>query len=171
MASTPPLPAFLAALPEYRSTQRIQSLYSDLARQKLSNPTGYTANLEWWRNALQSVVERGLQPAGQPNPDHIVLHVDQSLSDAFMWDKVGRPLGLSVVIVRSLSLSLLSQSPHGYLSKVVRTDSVSLFGPIAALFGLRQIYLRQGFSGWSSYFCPRCSTTFMGFQATQYNGV
>lgn len=100
MASTSPLPAFLAALPEYRTTQRIQSLYSDLARQKLSNPTGYTANLEWWRSVLQSVVERGLQPSGQPNPDHLVLHVDQSLSDAFMWDKVGRPLGLSVVIVR-----------------------------------------------------------------------
>lgn len=100
MASTPPLPAFLATLPEYRSTQRIQSLYSDLARQKLSNPTGYTANLEWWRQALQSVVERGLQPTGQPNPDHLVLHVNQSLSDAFMWDKVGRPLGLGVVIVR-----------------------------------------------------------------------
>lgn len=100
MASTSPLLAFLAALPEYRTTQRIQSLYSDLARQKLSNPTGYTANLEWWRSVLQSVVERGLQPSGQPNPDHLVLHVDQSLSDAFMWDKVGRPLGLSVVIVR-----------------------------------------------------------------------
>jgi charged multivesicular body protein 7 len=114
MASTPPLPVFLAALPEYRSTQRIQSLYSDLARQKLSNPTGYTANLEWWRNVLQSVVERGLQPSGQPNPDHLVLHVEQSLSDAFMWDKVGRPLGLGVVIVRHHPLRLLSQISHEY---------------------------------------------------------
>lgn len=100
MASTPPLPAFLATLPEFQSPQRIQSLYSDLARQQQSNLTGFTANLEWWRHTLQSVVERGLQPTGQPNPDHLVLHVNQSLSDAFMWHKVGRPLGLSMVIVR-----------------------------------------------------------------------
>lgn len=144
MASTPPLPAFLATLPEFRTTQRIQSLYSDLARQQQSNPTGYTANLEWWRHTLQSVVERGLQPTGQPNPDLFVLHVNQSLSDAFMWDKVGRPLGLSVVIVRRHPYPYCSlfQTPHEYLSKLVRIDSVSLFGPAAALFGLCQTHSR-----------------------------
>jgi hypothetical protein len=114
MASTPPLPAFLATLPEFRTAQRIQSLYSDLARQQQSNPTGYTANLEWWRHTLQSVVvERGLQPTGQPNPDRLVLYVNQSLSDAFMWDKVGRPRGLSVGIVRRHSYACYSRHLTG----------------------------------------------------------
>lgn len=94
-SSAPSVAAFLSTLPEFQSTPRIQSLYSDLSRQKLSNPTGYTANLEWWRKTLTGLTQQRLQP----QPDSLVLHVDQGLSDAFRWDKVGRPLGLGVVIV------------------------------------------------------------------------
>ncbi|KAG8806326.1 hypothetical protein FRC17_005079 [Serendipita sp. 399] len=89
------LDSFLSSLPEFTSTPRIQSLYSDLGRQKLSNPSGYAANLSWWRSVLQELVSRRLQP----NKSHaLVLHVDQDLSDALRWDKVGRPAGLSAVV-------------------------------------------------------------------------
>lgn len=93
--SKPTLESYLTNRPEFASVPRIQSLYSDLGRQKLSNPSGYTANLAWWRTTLQEIVRRRLQP---DQDDALVLHVDQDLSDALRWDKVGRPAGLSTVV-------------------------------------------------------------------------
>jgi charged multivesicular body protein 7 len=92
--------SYLSTLPEFASTPRIQSLYSDLGRQKLSNPTGYAANLTWWRSTLQELVSKRLQPTSD---DALVLHVDQNLSDALRWEKVGRPAGLAVVIVSPIN--------------------------------------------------------------------
>jgi len=85
---------YISTLPEYKATsQRLQSLYSDLAKQRLSNPTGYSANVEWWRRILSEATARGLQPAGV-----LVLRVDSLLVDAFRWDKVGRPLGVGYAL-------------------------------------------------------------------------
>ncbi|QRW27702.1 vacuolar-sorting protein SNF7 [Rhizoctonia solani] len=85
---------FLINLPEYKSnSQRLQSLYSDLNRQRLSNPAGYSANIEWWRRTLSEVTARGLQPAGV-----LVLRADTVLVDSFRWDKVGKPLGVGYAI-------------------------------------------------------------------------
>ncbi|CAE6516638.1 unnamed protein product [Rhizoctonia solani] len=89
---------FLSSLPEYKSSsQRLQSLYSDLNRQRLSNPTGYSANVEWWRRTLSEVTARGLQPAGI-----LVLRADTVLVDSFRWDKVGKPLGVGRLCQRLL---------------------------------------------------------------------
>ncbi|KAF8682284.1 SNF7 family [Rhizoctonia solani] len=85
---------FLINLPEYKSnSQRLQSLYSDLNRQRLSNPAGYSANIEWWRRTLSEVTARGLQTAGV-----LVLRADTVLVDSFRWDKVGKPLGVGYAI-------------------------------------------------------------------------
>ncbi|CAE6455999.1 unnamed protein product [Rhizoctonia solani] len=94
---------FLTSLPEYKSgSQRLQSLYSDLNRQRLSNPAGYSANIEWWRRTLSEVTARGLQPAGI-----LVLRADTVLVDLFRWDKVGKPLGVGYALT-SLSTSTTS---------------------------------------------------------------
>lgn len=90
--------SYLSTLPECGtpSTARLQSIYSDISGQKLSNPTGYQANIAWWRKVLEGIVERGLQP----KPDHLVLHADTELVDALRWDRTGKPLALPSVIVR-----------------------------------------------------------------------
>jgi hypothetical protein len=77
----------------------MQSLYSDLGRQKASNPSGYAANLGWWRGVLVEVVKRDLQPSGG-EANSLVLRVDQEFSDALRVEKVGRPAGLGTVVVR-----------------------------------------------------------------------
>ncbi|KAH7341142.1 hypothetical protein B0J17DRAFT_654403 [Rhizoctonia solani] len=91
---TTPIGEFLSSLPEYKSnSQRLQSLYSDLNRQRLSNPAGYSANVEWWRRTLSEITARGFQPAGV-----LVLRADTVLVDSFRWDKVGKPLGVGYAL-------------------------------------------------------------------------
>ena len=90
--------AYLGSLPEYKSTPRMQSLYSDLSRQKTSNPSGYSANLGWWRGVLVEIVRRGLQPR-EGTTNALILKADQGLSDALRVERVGRPAGLGTVIV------------------------------------------------------------------------
>lgn len=86
---------YISSLPEYRAgSQRLQSIYSDLAKQRLSNPAGYSANVEWWRRTLSEVTSRGLQAGGI-----LVLRADSLLVDEFRWEKVGRPLGAGYALV------------------------------------------------------------------------
>ncbi|KIM26744.1 hypothetical protein M408DRAFT_312477 [Serendipita vermifera MAFF 305830] len=98
--SSESIAAYLTTLPEYKSTPRMQSLYSDLSRQKASNPGGYTANLGWWRNVLVELVRRRLQP-GDAAGDALVLRADQELSDALRVERVGRPAGLGTAIIEA----------------------------------------------------------------------
>ncbi|KAF9520485.1 hypothetical protein BS47DRAFT_1387120 [Hydnum rufescens UP504] len=88
------LSKFLATIPEFTKTSRLQSLYSDISRQKVSNPTGYQANVLWWKTLLQDIVKRGLQSTS----DHFVLHVDSDLIESLRWGKVGRPLSMPSVV-------------------------------------------------------------------------
>jgi charged multivesicular body protein 7 len=95
-----PLKAHLATVPEY-STPRIQFYYSSLPPKKLSNPTGYSSAINWWRRTLVDLVEKGLL-----SDDKLVLSVNDELREKLRWDKVGRPSSLGVVIVRSCSPAL-----------------------------------------------------------------
>jgi charged multivesicular body protein 7 len=83
-------------VPEY-STPRIQFYYSSLPPKKQSNPTGYSAALNWWRRTLVDLVEKGLL-----SDDKLILSVDDELRERLRWDKVGRPTSLGVIIVRTL---------------------------------------------------------------------
>jgi charged multivesicular body protein 7 len=105
MSANNALTSYLSTFNEFKSTPRIQSLYSDLGRQKISNPSGYAANLSWWRTTLQEIVSRRIQPK---DVDALILHVDQDLSDSLRWEKVGRPAGLGTLVVsRFLSSSAI----------------------------------------------------------------
>lgn len=94
------LSSFLSAsIPEFRTPPppRLQSLYSDIYRQKVSNPDGFKSSIAWWTRTLGHIARKGKQPQSD---DHLILHVSSGLVDALRWEKVGRPLGLGAVVVR-----------------------------------------------------------------------
>lgn len=96
----------LATLPPYQliSTSRLKSLYSDFLRQKHSNPTSYTSNVEWWRRTLEAVLLAGWQSQPSSTPDRLVLHASgSSLADEFRYEGIGKPLSLAGVIVGILT--------------------------------------------------------------------
>jgi hypothetical protein len=96
-----PSPSTLSSVPSYSglSKSRIQSLYSDISRQKHSNPTTYSSNITWWRSTLEALVSLGYQPS---TTDTLVLHADQSLVESLRYEGAGKPLCLGTVIVSFL---------------------------------------------------------------------
>ncbi|KAF8623494.1 hypothetical protein AX15_006277 [Amanita polypyramis BW_CC] len=99
--STPP-PSSIQSLSPFLSTSttRLHALYSDISRQKHSNPASYRANVGWWQRALESVVSSGAQHTRDTanTSGRLVLHVGRSLMDSFKVEGVGKPLGLGAVI-------------------------------------------------------------------------
>ena len=93
--------ADLHSLPAYNtsSTSRLKSLYSDVSRQKHSNPTSYRSTVHWWREVLQAVVLKHWLPQ---SPDTLVLHALPTLADSFRYEGAGKPLCLATVIVSSV---------------------------------------------------------------------
>lgn len=98
-------PTSILVLPPYATTSpsRLQALYSDISRQKHSNPTSYQSNVEWWRKALEVIVSSGLQT---DTGSRLVLKAGSSLLERVRVPGAGKPLGLGAVIVRSLFLPL-----------------------------------------------------------------
>jgi charged multivesicular body protein 7 len=96
--STPNAGEALLALPPYATTSssRLQSIYSDISRQKHSNPASYNANIEWWRRALEAITRSGVQQRGS----RLVLTADTGLMDLLRVPGAGKPLALSTVVVR-----------------------------------------------------------------------
>ena len=90
--------SLLSSLPSYDnlSNSRIQSLYSDISRQKHSNPTTYNSNIAWWHSTLEAIVSHGWLPN---TPDRLILHAEQSLLESLRYERVGKPLCLGTVIV------------------------------------------------------------------------
>ncbi|KAF9791219.1 hypothetical protein BJ322DRAFT_436391 [Thelephora terrestris] len=87
----------LHSLPAYNisSTSRLKSLYSDVSRQKHSNPTSYRSTVHWWREVLQAVVLKHWLPQSS---DTLVLHALPTLADSFRYEGAGKPLCLATVI-------------------------------------------------------------------------
>jgi charged multivesicular body protein 7 len=94
--STQSVSSSVLALPPYATTSasRLQSLYSDISRQKSSNPASYNANIEWWRRALEAVVGSGIQQSGSS----LVLGAGPSLMDLLRVSGQ-KPLALAPVVV------------------------------------------------------------------------
>lgn len=120
--STPKASPALLALPPYDTTSssRLQSIYSDISRQKHSNPASYNANIEWWRKALEAIVRSGIQQRGS----NLVLSADARLMDLLRVSGVGKPLALSTVVV-SLSYLTCLLPNHIWVSKAeLRTQKL-----------------------------------------------
>ncbi|EJD02423.1 Snf7-domain-containing protein [Fomitiporia mediterranea MF3/22] len=77
------------------SKARLKSLYSDLSRQKTSNPAAYSSNVDWWKRTLATLVEQGLQSGPA---DALVLHAGPDLVETLRYESVGKPIGLAAVI-------------------------------------------------------------------------
>ncbi|KAJ7097750.1 Snf7-domain-containing protein [Mycena belliarum] len=104
MSTNATSPALLA-LPPYASTgpSRLQALYSDISRQKHSNPASYHANIEWWRSALEAIARSGIQQHGSK----LGLTAGPSLLDLLRVSGVGKPLALPAVVTELRSQKLL----------------------------------------------------------------
>ncbi|KIJ69013.1 hypothetical protein HYDPIDRAFT_81175 [Hydnomerulius pinastri MD-312] len=118
----------LSTCSTYASTSksRLQSLYSDISRQKHSNPTSYNAHVDWWQRTFEELVSRGWQ-AEHTSPqkgkatdsgdvvnqsNKLVLGARRAVVDKLRYDGVGKPLGLGSTIAelrRSNALVPLSQ--------------------------------------------------------------
>ncbi|KAG2041616.1 Snf7-domain-containing protein [Suillus americanus] len=106
----------LSALSNYASTSksRLHSLYSDIHRQKHSNPSSFHAYVDWWHGTLKDVISRGWQGSDGPDgtSNKLVLGARRMLVDKLRYEGVGKPLGLGTTIAemrRSNDLILLSQ--------------------------------------------------------------
>ncbi|KAF9218338.1 hypothetical protein BS17DRAFT_742320 [Gyrodon lividus] len=118
----------LSSCSTYASTSRsrLQSLYSDITRQRHSNPTSYNTHVDWWQRTFEELVSRGWQTditSGQQGnePDSqdaanqsnkLVLGARRAIVDKLRYDGVGKPLGLGSTIAelqRNKALIPLSQ--------------------------------------------------------------
>jgi charged multivesicular body protein 7 len=117
MATPTPPPGDIRSLSSYANTppNRLQSLYSDISRQKHSNPAFYGASVEWWRRVLEEVVSSGMQGRLCPSDgSKLVLMANRSLLDMFRVEGVGKPLGLAAVVVSILGSPLRSDFLSNY---------------------------------------------------------
>ncbi|ORZ20907.1 Snf7-domain-containing protein [Lobosporangium transversale] len=53
------LQTYLVSLPEWTSTTRLVSLYSEFDKLKETNPYGYEANINWWRSVILGAARNG----------------------------------------------------------------------------------------------------------------
>jgi charged multivesicular body protein 7 len=96
----PSLPPFLSIADISPPSQaRLQALYASSSAQRLSNPTGYNANISWWADVIQETLRSGWLN-GQDG-DKLVLKADDDFVGRFDWSG-RRPRGLGGVLVRIL---------------------------------------------------------------------
>ncbi|KIM87189.1 hypothetical protein PILCRDRAFT_815664 [Piloderma croceum F 1598] len=130
--------SLLSSLPTYSTTSnsRLQSLYSDISRQKYSNPTSYHSNVDWWGRTLETLVTRGwlventtsTRPSSGPGTneivgketDKLILNAGRGLVESLRYEGVGKPLGLGTVIAELRSTkSLIPLSQFLYTTQSV----------------------------------------------------
>lgn len=139
------LQAYLSSHPAFQDAQSsssaLPSLYSDLSRQRKTNPAGYHANIEWWRDILTDVTWRGVQydqslPAqndeqrnarnmagASANSSRTVFCLDEGTKIRWTVSSVGRPLGLGTV------LSELEKSGHATTLSRFLQSTTPVSGP------------------------------------------
>ncbi|KAG0257567.1 hypothetical protein BG011_003885 [Mortierella polycephala] len=60
------LQTYLATFPEWSSSTRLVSLYSEFDKLKETNPFGYEANVNWWRAVILGAARHGLLSTYRP---------------------------------------------------------------------------------------------------------
>jgi charged multivesicular body protein 7 len=112
----------LSTLPTYASASRsrLQSLYSDIHRQKYSNPSSFHTHVDWWHRTLKDFISRGWQghDGSDGTSNKLVLGARRALVDKLRYEGVGKPLGLGTTIVRLyVILALFGVTHHTALVK------------------------------------------------------
>lgn len=131
------LSAYISTHPSFQDTQSSSSplpaLYSDLSRQRKSNPAGYRASVEWWKDILLDVTFCGLQSdTSDTVPDRTIFRLDESTKARWTIPTVGRPLGLGTVIsdlatehvAYRVSVFLSSSAPIALPASIIRDRSI-----------------------------------------------
>lgn len=101
---------WLRTIPELSgaaSTARVQSLCSDIAPQKATNPAAYSANVSWWRRTLSNLLESG----SQPSSNHLALELDDSVFESITRSAGRRPLAIASVVVCMRNCRSISSLP------------------------------------------------------------
>ncbi|KAF8980648.1 hypothetical protein BGZ46_003919 [Entomortierella lignicola] len=74
------LQTYLATLPEWSSSTRLVSLYSEFDKLKETNPFGYEANVNWWRTVILGAARNGLLSTYQPVSPSVRYSITSSYS-------------------------------------------------------------------------------------------
>ncbi|EGN93262.1 hypothetical protein SERLA73DRAFT_97977 [Serpula lacrymans var. lacrymans S7.3] len=114
--------SFLTSLPTYSSVSqsRLQSLYSDISRQKHSNAASFNAYVDWWHRTLEEFMLRSWDdkitqssPILDSQPNKLVLKARRDLMETFRLQGVGKPAGLATVIAElNTKKALISVSQY-----------------------------------------------------------
>ncbi|KAG9041016.1 hypothetical protein FS837_012842 [Tulasnella sp. UAMH 9824] len=104
---------------------RLQALYFNVYWQKQSNPAEFQWSSGYWSNPLETVVRKGKQPPPQSS-DHLKLHTSDKLVEAFMQDKVRRPIGLGAVLEQAAraTISQRRTKPPGFTESLYKRQSL-----------------------------------------------
>lgn len=88
---------------------RLKSLYSDFTSLFIKNPEGFLANVNTWREAIETSAWSGKLNS------RIILVFDETFESAFSSPALGRPLSLGAVAVRELSIFFEANKHKGLL--------------------------------------------------------
>lgn len=107
---TPPFlqlpPSVVSSVP---SKQRIQALYASSSPQRVSNPTGYEANVTWWSGVIEELLRvgwiNGTIDEDDVGGDRLVLKVDEGLLSRLEGTDGLRPKGIGGVVVSRICLA------------------------------------------------------------------
>ena len=90
------------------SPRRLTSLYGDFTTHEQTNPEGYRANLEEWRNSLIAAARDGVIPpdphATETSESRFVLPTGDHLLKALETRQFGIPVALGKVVVSFTAL-------------------------------------------------------------------
>jgi charged multivesicular body protein 7 len=118
---------YLNSLNQFKSNDRIESLYSDYSSTRQSNPAGFHSNNATWQIILTDLLRFGLQTSSkelqkagggateeeeeeESPPDRLVLHLNDQLLESLRRPSIGKPYGLACPLWALSSLSTASSS-------------------------------------------------------------
>ncbi|OCF40884.1 charged multivesicular body protein 7 [Kwoniella heveanensis CBS 569] len=109
------LPPFLATSPPPvapPSSARIRALYASTSTQRSANPTGYSANSQWWAGVIEETLRTGW--VNGEDGDRLVVRVDESLLARFEDEQGRRPKGIGGVVenLATTAPPILHPLPH-----------------------------------------------------------
>lgn len=95
------LAAWAGTRPGAESADALASMYADLSGQRASDPAAFRARVAWWSATLREACWQNVDGAGSP----LVLALDDAAPTRWAREDAGRPVCLSVVVVRLMLLT------------------------------------------------------------------
>ncbi|KAI1306426.1 hypothetical protein EDD11_004757 [Mortierella claussenii] len=148
------LQTYLATFPEWSSSTRLVSLYSEFDKLKETNPFGYEANVNWWRTVILGAARNGLLSTYQPfAPSPSSQHSSQDpgspgakTSSKPIYEPTGNAIGILELDVDQLCIKFQKngRGPHS-LQAVM--NEMNRMGEVV----LRSEFLPWAGVGWTGW--------------------